>query len=121
MLHPLFSTIIHRPGLIVDHLNAYGALVRLEALSAGSELMVRLVAWVSVVFAAIIFLVFAGVAVMLGCVNEHFHWALVIVPGVPLAIAFGAFMMANKPLHSEHFPELKAQIKRDAEALHAVI
>lgn len=121
MLHPLFSTIIHRPGLLVDHLTAYGALVRQEALSAGSELVIRLVAWVSVAIAGIIFFLFAGIAVMLGFINEHFHWALVIVPGVPLAVAIGAFAIANKPVHSDRFPVLKAQIKKDAEALHAVI
>lgn len=121
MLHPLFSTIIHRPGLVVDHLTAYGALVRLEASSAGSELVMRLVAWIAVAFAGVIFLLFAGVAVMLGCLNDKFHWALVIVPGIPLVVSIGAFMLANKPLNSEHFPELKAQLKRDAEALQAVI
>ena len=107
--------------MVVDHLTAYGALVRLEASSAGSELLMRLVAWVSVVFAGLIFLLFAGMAVMLVCLNDKFHWALVIVPGIPLLIAIGAFMLANKPVNSEHFPELKAQIKRDAEALQSVI
>ena len=121
MLHPLFSTIIHRPDLLVDHLAAYGALVRQEASNAGSELAARAAAWVSALFAGIIFLGFAGIAVMLGFVTNRFSWALVIVPGVPLAIALVAFMIARKPLRSEHFPELKAQIKSDAQALHAVI
>jgi Putative Actinobacterial Holin-X, holin superfamily III len=121
MLHPLFSTIIHKPGLVIDHLAAYGALVRLEASNAGSELITRVVAWLLALFAGIIFLGFAGIAIMLGFVNNNFSWALVIVPGVPLIIAISAFIMAKKPLRSEHFPELKAQIKSDAQALQAVI
>ena len=121
MLHPLFSTLIHRPNLLVDHLTAYGDLVRQEASSAGSELMVRATAWAAALFAVVIFLGLAGIAVMLGFVTNHFNWALVIVPGIALLIAIIAFVMAKKPLRSEHFPELKAQIKSDAQALRAVI
>jgi len=31
MLHPLFSTIVQRPDLIVDHLSAYSELLQKEA------------------------------------------------------------------------------------------
>lgn len=121
MLHPLFSTVIHRPDLITDHIGAYASLMRQEASDAGSELLVRLVAWVAAVFSGIIFLAFAGIAVMLGFVNQHFSWALVVVPVIPLFVAVVAWVMAKKPLRNEYFPELKAQIKSDAQALHAVI
>lgn len=121
MLHPLFSTIIHRPDLVVDHLSAYGDLLHQEISSAGSELLTRAMGWVAAVFAAIIFLGFAGIAVMLGFMIGHFHWVLVIVPGVPLIIAVIAILMAKRPLGGEYFKEVKAQIKSDGQALHAVI
>ena len=121
MLHPLFSTIIHRPDLVVDHLSAYGTLLRVEASSAGSELLMRGVRWVLALFAIVIFLGLAGIAVMLGFVNGHFHWILLIVPSVPLVIAAIAFAIAKKPVRSDYFRQIKMQVKSDAEALQAAI
>ena len=121
MLHPLFSTIVHRPDLVVDHISAYGALVRQEASSAGSELLVRFVAWVLAALACVIFLGLTGTAIMLGFLNNRFHWALVAVPATALAVSLIAVFMARKPLRSEHFPELKAQLQSDAQALRAVV
>ncbi len=121
MLHPLFSTIVQRPDLVVDHLSAYGALVRQEASSAGSELLVRIVAWVLAMLAGVIFLGLTGTAVMLGLLNDQFHWVLVAVPGTALAVLVIAIFMAKRPLRSEHFPELRAQIDSDAKALRTVV
>lgn len=117
MLHPLFSTIIQRPDLVVDHLSAYGALIRHEATKIGIELLVRVAAWITALIAGIIFLIFAGIAFMLGFSNQEFHWVLIIVPGVLLAVSVIAVLIARKPLPNEHFPELKAQVENDAEAL----
>jgi peptidoglycan/LPS O-acetylase OafA/YrhL len=117
MLHPLFSTIVQRPDLVADHLSAYAALFQEEASEAGSEVLTRVVAWAVAVVAAAVFLCLAGTAVMLGMLHNQFHWALVVVPGVALAILVGAALRARKPLTSERFPELKAQIDSDARAL----
>lgn len=117
MIHPLFSTIVQRPDLVVDHLSAYAALFQEEASNAGSDLVARAVAWVVAAVAAAIFLGLAGTAVMLGMLQNQFHWALVAVPGVALAIALVAVLKARKPSVSERFPELKAQIDSDARAL----
>ncbi len=117
MIHPLFSTIVQRPDLVVDHLSAYAALFQEEASNAGTDLVARAVAWVVAVVAAAIFLGLAGTAVMLGMLQNQFHWALVAVPGVALAIVFVAVLKARKPAASERFPELKAQIDSDARAL----
>jgi len=117
MLHPLFSTIVQRPDLVADHLSAYAALFQEEASEAGSEVLTRVVAWAVAVVAAAVFLCLAGMAVMLGMLHNQFHWALVVVPGVSLAILVIAMLRARKPLTSERFPELKAQIDSDARAL----
>jgi hypothetical protein len=116
MLHPLFSTIVQRPDLVVDHLSAYAALFHDEASNAGAELLARAVAWLVAVLSAVVFLILAGAAVMLGALNQ-FHWALVGVPGVALVILVGAILKARKPFVNERFPELKAQIDSDARAL----
>lgn len=117
MLHPLFSTIVQRPDLVVDHLSAYAALFQEEASEAGSELVARVVAWAVAVVAAAVFLGLAGTAVMLGMLHNQFHWALVVVPGIALAILVVAMLRARKPFATERFPELKAQIDSDARAL----
>ena len=120
MLHPLFSTIVQRPDLVMDHVSAYGSLFHKEASSAGADLMVRVVAGITALLASAVFLALTGVAFMLGFVQGQFHWILVAVPGMVLAIAAGAAMVAMKPLKSERFPELKAQIDSDAQALRTV-
>jgi hypothetical protein len=53
---------------------------------------------------------------MVGAVSE-FHWALVVVPAVPLAIAVAAFFVARQPLPGKAFTELRAQLDADAQAL----
>jgi hypothetical protein len=57
---------------------------------------------------------------MLGAVNDRFHWALVLVPGIALASAIGAFMVARKPLPEKAFAELKAQLDADAQVLRSI-
>jgi len=117
MLHPLFSTLVQRPDLVVDHVSAYAALFHEEASNAGSELLVKMVAWIVALLASVVFLILAGTALMLGLLQNQFHWALVAIPGVVLVIASVALYWAKKPLQLERFPELKAQIDSDARAL----
>lgn len=120
MLHPLFSTLIHRPDLVVDHLSAYAALFRQEASSAGAELLSRTVAWLLTALAAVVFLGLAGTALMFGVMHNQFHWILVAVPGCALLLTLIAYMAARKPLSGERFPELSAQIDNDTRALREV-
>lgn len=117
MLHPLFSTLVQRPDLVMDHVSAYAALFHQEASSAGSELLKRAVAWALAAVSGVVFLVLAGVALMMGVLHNQFNWVLVIVPAVALLLMAGAVMQALKPLNSERFPELKAQIDSDTLAL----
>lgn len=117
MLHPLFSTLIQRPDLVVDHVAAYAALFGQEASCAGTEIISKVVAWVVALLCMVIFLGLAGTAVMLGMLQNQFHWVLVIVPGVALLLGVVALVWAKKPLKRDHFPEFKAQIDSDARAL----
>lgn len=117
MLHPFISTLIRRPNLLIDHLAAYADLVTDEASEAGTDLIQRVIAWVLVVVGAMVFLILAGVALMLGATISQFHWALVAVPAVALALTLGAFFKARKPVSRKHFAEVRAQLDRDAQAL----
>ncbi len=119
MLHPLFSTLIKRPDLVVDHVSAYAELFQNEALSIGTDLLTRAVSWVLALFAAAVFLALTGVAFMLG-LTQQFHWSLVAVPGVALLLVIIALVRAIKPWKTERFPELKAQLASDADALRMV-
>lgn len=120
MLHPLFSTIVQRPDLVLDHLSAYGALFHEEANNAGADLAKRIAAWVVAILAALLFLGLTGTALMLGFMQDHFHWVLVAVPGFALLLLIFAVALAKKPMRSERFSELKAQLESDAQALRSV-
>ena len=120
MVHPIFSVLISKPELVMEHVAGYAALVRDEASSAGVLVAKRAIAWGVTLVAALLFLVLAGTAVMLGAVNDRFHWALVLVPGIALATAIAAFMVARKPLPEKAFGELKAQIDADAQVLRSI-
>ena len=120
MLHPIFSVLISKPELVMEHVAGYATLVRDEASTAGVQVAKRAIAWGVTLVSLLLFLVLAGVAVMLGAVNDRFHWALLVVPGIALATAVAAFMVARKPLPDKAFGELKAQLDADAELLRSI-
>jgi hypothetical protein len=120
MLHPIFSLLIKRPELVIDHVAGYAALVQEEASSVGAEVAKRAIAWVVTLFGLLIFLVLAGVAAMLGVMQGEFHWILLVVPGIALVISLGAWSVARQRLPAKAFTELKAQLDADAQALRAV-
>lgn len=120
MLHPLFSTMVKRPDLVVDHVSAYAALAHQEAISAGTDVLARAAAWMLAVLTGVVFLGLTGVAVMLGLMQNQFHWVLVLVPAVALLLVVFAILRALKPWQTERFSELKAQIDSDIRALRMV-
>lgn len=113
LLHPIFSTAVARPDLVVDHLSAYVALASEEAAATGRDIKIRAIAWVVAGIAALLFLLFAGIATMLGFVHGQFHWALVLVPGVALLVALGAVLASRRPSPGERFAELRRQVAAD--------
>jgi hypothetical protein len=120
MVHPIFSVLITRPELVMDHVAGYAALVQEEASSVGTALIKRAIAWGIVVIGLLVFLVLAGVAVMLGAMQGEFHWSLVIVPGIALAVSLVAWGVARQSLPGKAFTELRAQLDADAQALRTV-
>lgn len=120
MLHPIFSVLITKPELVMEHVSGYAALVREEASTAGMGVAKCAIAWGVALFSFLVFLILAGVAAMLGALLEEFHWTLVVIPGVALAVSVAAAMAARKRMPGQAFTELKAQIDADAQALRAI-
>jgi hypothetical protein len=120
MVHPIFSVLITKPHLVMEHVAGYAALVRDEASTAGVLVAKRAIAWGVTLISLLLFLILAGVAVMMGALHDQFSWALVLVPGVALTAAIAGFMVARKPLPEKAFAELKAQLDADAEMLRAI-
>jgi hypothetical protein len=116
MLHPLFATLIKRPDLIADHVSAYLALVTQESSGLTADWVRRGLAWAFVVLGALVTVIFSGVGLMLGALNQ-FHWVLVAVPGAVLLLTLLAFSRARTPIQSDRFTELKSQMSSDLRAL----
>ena len=120
MLHTLFSTLIQRPDLLVEHVSAYSALFHEEATQAGSILVRRYTAWAVAALFGLVFVVFAGIALMLGFLLNQFHWILIAVPGCALLLMVVAMVKAKSPSTQARFIGLKTQIDSDIQALKAV-
>lgn len=120
MLHPLFSTLIQRPDLLVEHVSAYSALFHQEATQAGTMLAKRYAAFAIAAICGLVFVLFTGGAVMLGVLLDQFHWVLLAVPGCALLLMLLALAKAKAPITQLRFTELKAQVNSDIQALKAV-
>jgi len=121
MLHPVFSTVLKHPELIADHLANYGALIREETAEAGRGLVARAIAGVVAAVSAMLALGLVGTAVMLGAMHDRFHWALVLVPGIAVAVAAVAAYLASRPSPFHQFDDLRAQLDADVRALHLAV
>lgn len=118
-MHPLCLTIIRRPDLVVDHLSAYAALFQQEASQASQSLINRVLIWLVAVLLVVICLVLSGTALMLGVLQNQFHWILVAVPGAMALCALGAFAWTRQTVLAGHFNNVKSQLSSDASALRA--
>ena len=116
-MHPFCLTIIRRPDLVVDHLSAYAALLQQEASQVSQTLVNRVLIWCIVIMSAAICVVFSGTALMLGVLNNQFHWILVLVPGSMALCALVAIAWTRQPVLAEHFSNVKSQLLSDAQAL----
>ena len=117
LVHPIFKVLIRRPELVVDHLSGYAALAQQEASTLGADMLRRAIAWGVAAASFLVFLMLAGVAVMLGFMQGEFNWVLVLAPGVALAMALVAMVIARNPIPAQAFVELRGQLEADAEAL----
>ena len=116
-MHPLCLTLIQRPDLLVDHLSAYADLFKQEANHSGNMLLSRLLLWFIAVMSVLISIVLSGMALMLGVLQNQFHWILIAVPGIMALCAVIAVTWAKQSAFTRHFELIKSQLLKDAEAL----
>ncbi len=119
MVHPIFSLLIGRPDLVIDHVAGYAALVEEEASDAGMAVARQAIAWGVALLGLMVFLVLAGVAAMLGAIQGEFHWSLVLTPAAALLVSLLACYVARQPFPARPFGRLKAQLDADVQALRA--
>ncbi|MFE8647192.1 hypothetical protein ACFX58_19090 [Sphingomonas sp. NCPPB 2930] len=116
MLHPLFTVLIRKPELVVEHISGYVALLQEEMTSMGTSVAVKAAAWGVVLVMGCVALVLTGVALMLGALHG-FHWALLAVPGAFFLVVLVALFYARKPNTGKRFEDIKAQLDADVMAL----
>ncbi len=116
-LHPLFSVLVRRPDLVLAHLAGYADLIRQETQVTGAWLVRRAIAWALAVLAFVVFLMLAGVAAMMAALQHEFHWMLLLVPGLALALAIGAYVWARRKPPQAALSELRAQFQADVDTL----
>jgi type IV secretory pathway VirB2 component (pilin) len=103
--------------LVVDHLSAYAALLAQETNDASKTLVTRVLVWLIALISVVICVVFSGIALMLGVLQNQFHWILVAVPGVMALCALGAFAYTKQNVVANHFSNIKSQFLSDSTAL----
>jgi uncharacterized membrane protein YqjE len=116
-MHPLCLTIIRRPDLVIDHLSAYASLLAQETSEASQSLVNRALIWFIAVMFFAITVVLIGTALMLGILQDKFHWILVAVPGVLFICALLGFTWAKRPFSTDYLSNVKSQFFSDAQAL----
>lgn len=124
MLHPLFLLLSNRTQLLVDHAEAYAALIAAEAAAASGNwkrsALLHAVALCTLATAAVL----AGVALMLWATvppeNMHAPWALWVAPLVPAVVALGCVMQARAASRTASFSHLRQQLQADLALLQEV-
>ncbi len=116
-MHPICLTLIRRPDLLVDHLSAYADLFKQEASHSSNMLLSRVLLWFIAAMCILICVVLSGMALMLGVMQNQFHWILIVVPGVMALCAILAYTWAKQDAFTQHFAQMKSQLLSDAEAL----
>lgn len=123
-MHPLLALLVTRPHLLVDHAQAYVALVHEDATLAYAswryQALLQVVALCCLGIAAML----AGVAVMLWAVTPaaqiHTPWVLLAMPVLPLCLAGVCMVMAHRQPRDKAFANLGRQISADIAMLRAV-
>jgi Kef-type K+ transport system membrane component KefB len=113
MLHPIFKTLVSRPDLLVDHVAAYAGLAAQEISATGQDFKARIVSLVLAALFGVIFVLLAGVSIMVGVLHGQFHWALAAVPGAALVVALAALLAGRRPSAQQRFALLRDQFATD--------
>ena len=113
MLYPFLKTLLLRPRLLATHLENYLDLVHSETGISVRQGVVTLLAWIVCVGSFLLSLALAGVAVMFAVMLNNFHWALVLIPVVPLLIGVVAAGVACRKVNYSPLLEIRQQLAAD--------
>ena len=121
-MHPLLALLATRPQLLVDHAQAYGALLGEEFGRASAAWERRALLQAAALCCLSVAAVLAGVAVMLWvtvAAPSNVLWVLVATPVLPLFTAIICLWLARQPTGGESFANLSRQINADLALLRA--
>jgi uncharacterized membrane protein YqjE len=124
MIHPLLHLIATKPQLLGDHVEAYAELVGAEVSKTSRRWIARVALWAGAAFLGTVFLVFAGVALMLWAVvpvdGMNVPWLLVVVPVAPLVGAVVCVLAARAHADEAAFQTVREQFAADMAMLREV-
>ena len=123
MIHPMLRLAVTQPKLLADHAEAYVALISAEAKQTATAYGMRAAGGAIALCMGLLFLLFAGIAIMLWAVtpsgNMHAPWALFVIPAIPAVIAIAGGIVAMKKTDAP-FVELKQQFAADLSMIRQV-
>lgn len=115
MIHPALHLVLRHPELLAEHGSAYAALLAAGLSQDGRRLKRQLLCQLGALALAAVGAVLAGVALMLW--SEQV-WVWVLVPAVPLVLAFGLLWWGHdRTAPDGTLAELGRQLALDAEWL----
>lgn len=121
-MHPLLALLATRPQLLLDHAQAYAALLGEEFGQARNDWERRALLQVAALGFLGVSAVLAGVAVMLWvtvALPVTASWVLIAVPVLPLLIAIVCLLLARQSNGREPFANLSRQVNADMALLRA--
>lgn len=121
-MHPLLALLATRPQLLLDHAQAYAALLGEEFGQASNDWQRRALLQVAALGFLGVSAVLAGVAVMLWVtvpIPATAPWVLIAVPVLPLLIAIVCLLLARQSNGREPFANLSRQVNADVALLRA--
>lgn len=124
MIHPLLHLVATQPQLLANHAEAYADLLG-DDLGAAVAQWKRRAALKALGLCMVgVSAVLGGVALMLWAVippeNIQAPWALVLAPGVTLAVALGCWVTGRSSVTTGAFDGVRRQMKADVAMLREV-
>lgn len=120
-MHPLLHLLVREPDLLADHAGAYAELLGEEIGVASTHWKRKALLSAVALCSAGVGAVLVGVALMLWAVippeNMNAPWALIAAPLVPLGLAVGCWVSAQRQAGSRAFEQVRRQLREDAAML----
>ncbi|MDB6060825.1 MAG: hypothetical protein JWM78_928 [Verrucomicrobiaceae bacterium] len=117
MVEKLMQLAIASPGIVAEHLDAYGELIARDLTVLRKYWSARVLRLVVVTICLFLALIFGGTAVMLWAATDSSNWVLWAVPLIPALLAVGILLWPpmDKELNknSFEFKSVKQQIEAD--------